>query len=60
MYDAGNVLMEASCHHKKRAANGACGGCYARAIEVIKAIANAGEVSKASDLINAIRAEAEK
>jgi hypothetical protein len=46
MYDDGERLVEGSCHHRKE---GACGGCYARAIEALTQLAAADR--PAADLV---------
>lgn len=52
-YDIGSSLMTASCHHQE---NGACGGCYARAVETLDAIAT-HDGGIASEFIAALKAE---
>jgi hypothetical protein len=54
MYDTGRRLMEASCHHQKR---GACGGCYARAIETLSAIREDDDNATARSLLEHLKAE---
>lgn len=54
MFDTGRRLMEASCHHQKR---GACGGCYARAIETLSAICEDDDNARARTLIEHLKAD---
>ena len=55
-FDRGPDLMEASCHHQ---AKGACGGCYARAIETLSLIERTENVSHAADLMVELKREKE-
>lgn len=50
--------MEASCHHhKRRRGQSACGGCYARAVETLSALAEDKEIPEAVAFIKAIKEE---
>lgn len=54
-YDSGRGhLMTASCHHQHK---GACGGCYARAVEVLSAISEADGNADARALVNHLKTE---
>lgn len=55
MFDAGPHLVAMSCHHRKK---GACGGCYARALRTLDALAEAGN-PEAQAVISACRSEKE-
>lgn len=37
-YDVGPHLKQASCKHTRAASEGACGGCYARAMDALQGI----------------------
>jgi hypothetical protein len=52
------VLMRSGCHHHPRTAAYACGGCYARAIDVLDRV-NSGEsgVELISALFEEMKAE---
>jgi hypothetical protein len=54
MFDTGKHLMEASCHHR---AGGACGGCYARAVETLSAIAKDDGNEKARTVLTELKEE---
>ena len=56
-YDMGDKYMEASCHHRKGRGHGACGGCYARAVEALKTLADGG-APLAQAFIKAVQEEA--
>lgn len=56
-FDLGSTLMEASCHHWTGRSLNACGGCYARATEVLDALAKQG-VPLAQEFISALKREA--
>lgn len=54
MLDRGGSYMSASCHHQRQ---GACGGCYARAMEALDELAKCGYTS-AVEVIEAVKSEA--
>jgi hypothetical protein len=54
MFDTGKHLMEASCHHR---AAGACGGCYARAVETLSAISDGDGSEKARAFLAELKEE---
>lgn len=57
--DNGGHYMQASCHHHKRKrTHSACGGCYARAVEVLSALAEDKEIPEAVAFIQALKEEA--
>ena len=53
MFDAGPHLVAYSCHHKRE---GACGGCYARAMRFVEAAAEGG-IADAEALLAEIRTD---
>lgn len=56
MFNAGPHLVAMSCHHKRE---GACGGCYARAIRFVEDVAKGGRCAAGAEaLLNEIRSEA--
>jgi len=57
--DMGDKYMQASCHHhkRKRKAFSACGGCYARAVETLSALAEDMQIPEAIAFIQALREE---
>lgn len=55
MFDTGSNLMSAACHHQSK---GACGGCYARAIETLSAISEDDGTERARAVILEIKQEA--
>lgn len=58
-WDTGRHLMEAACHHNKRKRGlSACGGCYARAVETLRVLAEDKQVPDAVAFIAALKEEA--
>ena len=53
MLDRGGNYMSTACHHQR---NGACGGCYARAMEALSELAEAGHADAVA-VIEAAKAE---
>jgi hypothetical protein len=56
VWSNGGHYMEASCHHH-RFNNGACGGCYARAVETLALIAEKHATPEAVSFIEEVRSE---
>ncbi len=56
MFDAGTHLIKYSCHHRE---DGACGGCYARAMLFVKDVAKGITGSSGAEaLLAELRSEA--
>lgn len=57
-WDSGRHLMQSSCHHHQRHSRfSACGGCYARAVETLSALAEDKEIPEAKEFIQALKEE---